>query len=79
MVVTSEALIVAMRHDHGARPELVDACPSVLLNWASSYVIPVAGEVEARELIDRANVGRATFYAHFDNKDDLLASGWCRG
>jgi AcrR family transcriptional regulator len=45
-----------------------------LLLQALMSLVPEKGfdEVTVQDIIDRANVGRATFYAHFIDKEDLL-------
>lgn len=47
-----------------------------LLQNALAELISEKGydEVTIQEILDRANVGRSTFYAHFENKDQLLRS-----
>ncbi len=51
-----------------SRQMLRDALQRLIL--AKGY-----GEITVQDILDQADVGRSTFYAHFRDKDDLFLSG----
>jgi AcrR family transcriptional regulator len=58
---------VLEQHDSGLSLELESNCALLL---QKSY-----DEITVQEILDRADVGRSTFYAHFQDKDQLLLFG----
>ncbi|MBK8903498.1 MAG: TetR/AcrR family transcriptional regulator [Anaerolineaceae bacterium] len=56
------------RRSQRSRQSLSDALVSLMVEKRYD-------KITVQDIIDRANVGRSTFYAHFRDKEDLLVSG----
>jgi AcrR family transcriptional regulator len=55
----------------------VERTRQLLQNALSDLIMEKEYEkVTVQDVIDRANVGRSTFYAHFEDKEQLLLSGF---
>jgi AcrR family transcriptional regulator len=65
--VTLQAKRVKDRRVQKTEALLRDALTSLIREKAYDSIV-------VKEILDRANVGRSTFYTHFRDKDDLLAS-----
>jgi AcrR family transcriptional regulator len=65
--VTLQAKRVKDRRVQKTETLLRDALTSLIREKAYNAIV-------VKEILDRANVGRSTFYTHFRDKDDLLAS-----
>src|SRR4051794_34863467 len=67
-------MTVGREQGRGARPDRRVARSRRALKEALTDLILERGyeSVTVQDVIDRADVGRSTFYAHFLDKDDLL-------
>jgi AcrR family transcriptional regulator len=72
------ALIVRKARKQMKKPDRRVQRTQQLLRQALFSLIHEKGfeALSVQDIIDRANIGRATFYTHFDNKEDLLVSGF---
>lgn len=66
-----------MKSDRNKSDRRIDKTQKALRDAMSALVEekPYA-EITVRDLVERANVARSSFYAHFRDKDDLLLSGF---
>jgi AcrR family transcriptional regulator len=63
-------------HPKGAEDRRIQKTTTLLREALVSLITEKAYDsIAVKEILDRANVGRSTFYTHFRDKDDLLISG----
>ena len=69
MVTTAKAPAATDRRTQRTRTALREALLALMheQGW---------DEIDVRQICERANVGRSTFYTHFTSKDDLLSGGF---
>jgi AcrR family transcriptional regulator len=65
--MTDRDALIGNQRTRGTRARLHQALASLI--HEKNYE-----EIVVREILDRAKVGRSTFYFHFEDKDELLAS-----
>jgi AcrR family transcriptional regulator len=63
-------------HDKRAKDRRVQKTRALLLEALGSLIHEKPYDaIVVKEILDRANVGRSTFYTHFRDKDELLVTG----
>ena len=65
-----------MAHENGVKDRRVQKTLALLHEALATLIREKPyDEIVVKEILDRANVGRSTFYMHFRDKDELLATG----
>lgn len=64
------------KRDKRVKDRRIERTQALLRNALTSLIHEKSYDaISVKEILDRANVGRSTFYTHFTGKDELLASG----